>query len=445
MLFSSLAFFIFLPICFLLWRLTPKSKRLWLLILASLVFYGYWNYSYTLLPIFLTLIGFLTVTAYREYPKKKKLILFIGLTILILPLFYFKYANFIFARTVSDLDLPLGISFITFTLIAYIVDVARGEYKTPEGMKNLSAYILFFPQLIAGPILRPVELITQLKKKISWNDLYIILGLFIFCIGLLKKVMIADTLATFVDPVYLNPSLASFNDFIIAFYGFSAQIYFDFSGYTDMAIGVALIFGIKLPINFDSPYSSHSIQEFWRRWHMTLSRWFRDYVYIPLGGNRTGSSRTALNLVITMTLCGIWHGAGWNFIIWGFVHGLLVLFSRNSSPSKNKFRNILKISLTFHLVTILWVFFRADSLSHAFEIFGLFMNSVPQFNFYESLIFLLAVTTFFMTHHFDKYEVFVKLNQKLKTSYKILFIGLSLILCVLFSNGSSGEFIYFDF
>ena len=257
--------------------------------------------------------------------------------------------------------------------------------------------------------------------------------------------MIADTLATFVDPVYFDPSQASFNDFIIAFYGFSAQIYFDFSGYTDMAIGVALIFGIKLPINFNSPYSSHSVQEFWRRWHMTLSRWFRDYVYIPLGGNRAGSSRTALNLVITMTLCGIWHGAGWNFIVWGLVHGLLVLFSRNSSPSKSKFRNILKISITFHLVTILWVFFRADSLSHAFEIFGLFMNSVPQFNFYESLIFLLIATVFFITHHFDKYEVFVKLNRKLKTSYKILFIGLSLLLCVLFSNGSSGEFIYFDF
>ena len=356
MLFSSLVFFIFWPIAFIIWRLTPSSKSIWTLILVSLIFYGYWNYSYTFLPIFLTFIGFLTVLIIQKFPKNKKKITPTPITFLVTPLLYFKYSNFIFSRTISEYALPLGISFITFTLIAYIVDVVRGDYNHPEGMKNLSAYILFFPQLIAGPILRPHELIPQLKKPMLWKDLKIFLGLFIFSIGLLKKVMLADTLATFVDPVFLNPSDATFNQFLIAFYGFSAQIYFDFSGYTDMAIGIALVFGIKLPINFNSPYISYSIQEFWRRWHMTLSRWFRDYIYIPLGGNRSGYSRTAFNLIITMTLCGIWHGAGWNFILWGFVHGLLVLLTRNSTTPTNKINNFLKISLTFHLVTFLWIF-----------------------------------------------------------------------------------------
>lgn len=445
MLFSSLAFFIFWPISFLLWRLTPSSQRLWLIIFASLIFYGYWNYYYTFLPIFLTLIGFLTIRAVQNYPQKQKAIITIGLILLISPLLYFKYSNFIFSRIITEYDLPLGISFITFTLIAYIIDVIKGEYKNPEGMKNLSAYILFFPQLIAGPILRPKELLPQLKKSISWVDLNILLGVFIFCIGLFKKVIIADTLAIFVDPVYLSPSQASFNEFIFAFYGFSAQIYFDFSGYTDMAIGVALVFGINLPINFNSPYSSHSIQEFWRRWHMTLSRWFRDYVYIPLGGNRDGNFRTAINLIITMTLCGIWHGAGWNFLIWGFAHGLLVLFSRNSLPSHNNFKNLLKISFTFHLVTLLWVFFRANDFNHAFEIFNLFFNSSPVFNLFEIVIFISLLVMFFLTHKYDKFDYFLALEKRLKTPTKLLFIGVSFILCVLFTNGSSGEFIYFDF
>jgi alginate O-acetyltransferase complex protein AlgI len=449
MLFSSLVFFVFWPICFVVWFLAPESKRIWVLILGSLIFYGYWNYYYTLLPLLLTLLAFVIVRFGVQGKYNKKIFLFLGIFLLISPLIYFKYSNFIFATEVTDYELPLGISFITFTLIAYVIDVAKGEYKTKEGLKNLSAYILFFPQLIAGPILRPKNLLPQLKKYSLKQDLNFSLGILFFCIGLLKKIMIADTLSTLVDPVYLDPSSASLTEFLKAFYGFSAQIYFDFSGYTDMAIGIALVFGIRLPINFQSPYLAQSVRDFWRNWHMTLSQWFRDYIYIPLGGNHFGYVRTAFNLILTMTLCGIWHGSGWNFIVWGFVHGLLVSISRKPTDKIFFFHRTFRIFITFHVVSFLWVLFRADSLSHAINFYLLFLDSIFLNELSNSLVNILItfffIISFLLFHKYDSYKYIERLNAKLNLTQKICFFLLSIVLVVVFSSGSSGDFIYFDF
>jgi len=269
----------------------------------------------------------------------------LGVFLLLLPLIYFKYSDFItntfgikiFSNFVFKGEIPLAISFITFTAIASIIDVKNKIFdKQIIGFFSITEFILFFPQLIAGPILRLNELFPKLQSKIFFSKDNIKFGLILFLIGFSKKVFVADNIAEIIDPIFLNPNNFSSEYLFRSFLLFPLQIYFDFSGYIDMALGASIILGIELPINFNKPYLTYSLTEFWRNWHMTLSRWFKDYVYIPLGGSKSSKMKTYRNLIITMSIAGLWHGASLNFIVWGFLNGLILCIEKIFGFYKNK-------------------------------------------------------------------------------------------------------------
>jgi alginate O-acetyltransferase complex protein AlgI len=340
MLFNSGEFlFLFLPIVLLVFVYLARSgstdnQILWL-VLASIVFYGSWNPDFVILLVFSVGVNFLIGRRLATGKPSARAWLITGIAFNLLLLSYYKYVGFfvenlsafgLWLIPIPKIVLPLAISFFTFQQIAYLVDVARGECKEYNFLEY-TLFVTFFPQLIAGPIVHHREMMPQFeqlrRREELWPDCAV--GLTIIAIGMFKKVVLADSLAQYVDPVFetaTNGGPVNTMDAWIATIGFSLQIYFDFSGYSDMAIGSARLFGIRLPENFRSPYKSASIIEFWRRWHMTLSRFLRDYLYFSLGGNRHGSVRRYLNLMITMLLGGLWHGAAWTFVIWGGLHGM---------------------------------------------------------------------------------------------------------------------------
>lgn len=379
MLFNSAVYiFLFLPLAvlgyfFLQRKAKYKEAKLWL-VFASLFFYGYWNYHYIALLLISLLVNYLI--AYQAEGNRKLLVL--GVLFNLLLLFYFKYCDF-FIENVNQLTgsswnlvnvvLPLGISFITFQKIAYLVDSYKGKVKN-KGFVDFCLFATFFPQLIAGPIVHHAEVIPQFndpqRRYFSWNNAFI--GLVIFLIGLFKKVVIADFFYWLVMAGYdIKGSYSFFTAWALSIF-YTIQLYFDFSGYTDMAIGAALIMNIRLPQNFNSPYQATNIMDFWRRWHMTLSRWLRDYLYIPLGGNRGDHLRSALNLFLTFLIGGIWHGANWTFFLWGAMHGLCVIFFRIWRMFRIEMPSFLAKFITFIAVNILWVFFRSDSIDKAFSV-----------------------------------------------------------------------------
>ena len=371
--------------------MTEASKAF--LVLSSLFFYSWWNIAY--LPIILVSMLFnyvvgVSLSKEGEHTKvSKKGLLTIGILINIALLGYFKYAdffieniNFTFNENIPllHLALPLAISFFTFQQIAYLVDSYRGETKEYDFL-NYANFVTFFPQLIAGPIVHHAEMMPQFSKtknKIK-NYNHIALGLFIFSIGLFKKVVIADSFAVWATTGFDIATTLNFYEAWATSLSYTFQLYFDFSGYTDMAIGAALLFNIKLPINFNSPYKATSIQDFWRRWHITLSRFLKDYIYIPLGGNRKGNFQTYTNLMATFILGGIWHGAGWTFIFWGFLHGFALVVQRAWNQLGFKMNTLIAWFITFNFVNIAWVFFRAKEWNDAIKILsGMF--TINQFS-----------------------------------------------------------------
>jgi len=394
MLFNSYEFiFLFLPIVifgfFSVARHSHRLAALWLAA-ASLFFYGWWNPQYVLLLLasitFNYSMGYVighrrTKTAENPSP----ILIGLAITANLLLLGYFKYTNFFIETTNGILDtnfslfqiiLPLGISFYTFTQIAFLVDVHRGIVRE----YNFIHYILFvtyFPHLIAGPVLHHKQMMPQFASTStyhpSWRNATI--GISYFTIGLAKKVLIADSLAEFSSPIFAvangGDTVLFFSSWIAAL-AFSFQLYFDFSGYSDMAIGLSKIFGIDLPINFNSPYRSQNIIEFWRRWHMTLSQFLKDYLYIPMGGNRYGNTRRYLNLMATMLLGGLWHGANWTFVAWGGLHGAYLMINhawqRICPCTSSRTGKALSVGLTFLATVVAWVFFRADNFSAAISI-----------------------------------------------------------------------------
>jgi alginate O-acetyltransferase complex protein AlgI len=381
-----------------------------------------------------------------------------------MPLMFYKYADFFYlsimgplfswTEPIVDLPLPLGISFVTFTLIAYAVDVYKGRFPVERSYKTLSAYILFFPQLIAGPILKPGELIPQLKDPEPARNGSFTYGAIIFTLGLVKKLIFADSIAVVVDSVYsAAPNSMHITDYIIAIYGFPMQIYCDFSGYTDMALGLGYILGIALPNNFSRPYTASSLVEFWRRWHITLSFWLRDYLYIPLGGNRKGIPKELRNIMITMTLGGLWHGASWTFVVWGALHGLGILafhLTRNKSWSRplTKIPKWVGTLFTFHFVALLWIFFRAPDFSTVSNVLsGPFNGSLSDMSsFISNNGFILFILSFFyLTHILDDHAHFYYLIHKVPKSLAWVFIVFMFVLAVALSGGNSAAFIYFDF
>jgi len=315
---------------------------------------------------------------FKRIRVHKKSVLAIGVITNLALLGYFKYSDFLienfdllFGASVPlmHLALPLAISFFTFQQIAYLVDSYRGETGEYDFL-NYALFVTFFPQLIAGPIVHHAEMMPQFASR--WNAIknyrHIATGLFIFSLGLFKKVVIADTFAKWANAGFDTAAVLNFFEAWATSLSYTFQLYFDFSGYTDMAIGAALLFNIKLPFNFNSPYKALDIQDFWRRWHMTLSRFLRDYIYIPLGGNRKGSVRTYANLLITFVLGGIWHGAGWTFVLWGLLHGIALVLHRFWKIAGFSMPRILAWLITFLFINFTWVFFRATEWSDAVKV-----------------------------------------------------------------------------
>jgi len=354
------------------------------LVFASLFFYSWWNISY--LPIILSSLLFNYVIGntlnenFKIIKVSKKLLLTFGIVINIALLGYFKYTDFLIENVNLVLDtsvpllhlaLPLAISFFTFQQIAYLVDSYRGETAEYDFL-NYALFVTFFPQLIAGPIVHHSEMMPQFASR--WNLVKnyknIALGLFIFSIGLFKKVVIADSFAVWATSGFDKAVTLDLLEAWATSLSYTFQLYFDFSGYTDMAIGVALLFNIKLPINFNSPYKALDIQDFWRRWHITLSRFLKDYIYIPLGGNRKGSLRTYTNLLSTFIIGGIWHGAGWTFVFWGFLHGMALVIHRFWKSLGLTMPKIVAWFITFNFINIAWVFFRAKEWNDAVKVLG---------------------------------------------------------------------------
>jgi alginate O-acetyltransferase complex protein AlgI len=389
MLFNSAQFiFVFLPtvlaVFFLLGRLREHLLALMWLAAASLFFYG-WDDPYRLLPLILFSIVFNFFIGRMLLASRSRIVLTIGICGDLLLLGYFKYAGFLL-ETFSDLtsiavpkpniDLPIGISFFTFTQIAFLVDAYRGEAREYEPF-HYTLFVSFFPHLIAGPIYHHKEIMPQFQQQenFRFHISNLGLGLTWFALGLAKKVLFADVLAQYATPIFDAAAAGKqvgLLDGWIAVSGFSLQLYYDFSGYSDMAIGLALMIGMRFPLNFNSPYKAQSLIDFWRRWHMTLSRFLRDYLYIPLGGNRKGPRRRYVNLSITMLLGGLWHGAAWTFVIWGAIHGcgLVVNHAWNKIAGAYRLRlpNPIAWVLTLVFVMLAWVPFRADNFSAAFTI-----------------------------------------------------------------------------
>ncbi|MYN03959.1 MBOAT family protein [Pseudoduganella sp. DS3] len=366
MLFNSFAFiFLFLPLALAGYQLLRRHGVMWLAI-CSLFFYAWWDWRF--LPLLLISIC-LNFTAGRAMCRQggmlRRLVFYGALAINLGLLVWFKYAAFLFGID-PGLPLPIGISFFTFTQIAFLVDCWHGKAHEP----HFGPYVLFvsyFPHLVAGPVLHHAQMMPQFRNGQGLRAEDLAAGLTIFAIGLAKKVLIADNLAPLANPVFSAGAAPRLLDAWIGTMAYSMQLYFDFSGYSDMAIGLSLLFGVRLPENFNSPYQARNIADFWRRWHMTLSRFLRDYLYIPLGGNRHGPWARHRNLMLTMVLGGAWHGAGWTFLVWGGLHGLFLVVHQQFSAGAARWWDR---PLTFLAVLLAWVPFRAPDMAAALEIWA---------------------------------------------------------------------------
>lgn len=463
MIFSTLEYFIFFFVYFSLYKLLQPKYSIYLIILGSLFFYGWWNPILIWVPAVLCTIAYIGafwVNASNE--KNKRLRISFTVISLLFPLLIFKYIDFfyndmfaeIFSLTKKDLQLvlPLGISFITFTMISYVVDVYRKDFPLEKNYLQLVGYTLFFPQLIAGPILRPAQLIPQLIRSSVKKNPVLSLGLFIFTIGLVKKVIFADGISPYVNVVFNDPTGHGIVEYWIAIFGFALQIYCDFSGYTDMAIGSAMMLGVRLPLNFNRPYAAISLRDFWLRWHITLSRWLRDYLYIPLGGNRTSKPQHILNIFITMVLGGLWHGSNWTFLIWGALHGFgiainhSVHYFQTSSYLVKKVPTFFWRLITIGFVIFAWIFFRADNIHDAFVIIDGAISATYVFESLIANIFPLSLLFIFLfTHYFDSQARIRLAFKKTEKKFIYLFIVMLWIIVIASATGSSQEFIYFDF
>lgn len=396
MLFNSIEFLIFFPAVFALYYMAPHKRRWFVLLVASYFFYGSWNPAYLILIAFSTLVDYFMGMKMGEKKEKidRRPYLYISLLMNLGLLFSFKYLGFFtnslngllgFAGSdalfpVYSLLLPVGISFYTFQTLSYSIDVYNGELKPTKHLGRFALFVSFFPQLVAGPIERSTNLLPQFSCKIDFDYRRAVDGLALMLWGFFKKIVVADRLAALVNTVYNDPTSFGGLALIVATVFFAFQIYTDFSGYSDIAIGAAMILGFDLMQNFRRPYHSRSVSEFWRRWHISLSSWFRDYVYIPLGGSRTVKWRWYYNLFITFLVSGLWHGANWTFVVWGALHGSYLILSIVSEKYRDKLKEYLgikqgfaldsaiKLLFTFVLVNFAWIFFRANSIGDALYI-----------------------------------------------------------------------------
>ena len=481
MLFNSLEFIAFLLIVVIFYYILPHVFRGWLLIIASFIFYASWNLKYIVL-ILTTIITAYSAGVFlnriqsqtsRKYCVALILIVNFGL------LAIFKYFNFFIDSSIQLLKiagfdplisgvnflLPVGISFYTFQAVGYVLDVYRDRNKYAPSIKDFALYISFFPQLVAGPIERSWRLLPQFRKKVEFDLEKIKFGSLLILWGFFKKLVIADRLALYTDSVFASPGEFAGAQLALGTYLFAFQIYCDFSGYTNIAIGTARILGINLMMNFDRPYFAKSIQDFWRRWHISLSTWFRDYLYIPLGGSKHGRNKTLRNVLIVFLICGLWHGANWTFVVWGGLHGVLLVTQRIWTGQTlwpqfaRKVSNVsmldpLKIFLTFNLICFTWIFFRAQSLSDAFLVIRriLFNFQYPEnlfyktgMNIYEFNIGVTAILILITIEFISKgmrFDVFTARGGSLQTWTTSYFLFFAVLIFGVFNLN---EFIYFQF
>ena len=381
--FTSLEYWIFLPIVFGAYYICPKRRRWICLLTASCVFYGFAGIQYVLLLVYVTLAAFLAARSLEKTDHIGRWWMAASVCAVILPLIVFKYTGFLTenlnillramksARSLSTMKIiqPLGISFYSFAALGYVIDVAKKKYPAFQNPIHLAAGLSFFPCLVSGPIERQNKLVPQILEGHDFDYAEASYGLKQIAWGLFQKKVLADNLAVYADAVYADVHAWFGAPLLAASLFYTMMIYCDFAGYSDIAIGTARLFGIRLTKNFDSPYFSESFSEFWRRWHISLSGWLRDYVYIPLGGNRRGTGRKHFNILCTMLLSGIWHGASWTFVAWGGLHGLAQVAESsaglNRKNSKNRLIKIIRIVIVFSVCSTLWVFFRAPGFEEA--------------------------------------------------------------------------------
>ena len=483
MLFNSLAFiFLFLPLSIILYYFLVRNRlilgaKLWL-VASSLFFYSYWNIIY--LPLILISMSFNFVLGATlsewglrklEEEKRRALLLF-GISANVLALAYFKYADFLIdnINAVANLEfkhlnivLPLAISFFTFQQIAYLVDSYKGLTKEYDILTYM-LFITFFPQLIAGPIVAHYEMMPQftITKNLSVNYKNMFKGFVIFLIGLFKKIVIADTFAYYATLGFDKIDSITIIGGWFTSLSYTAQIYFDFSGYCDMAIGSALFFNIKLPVNFNSPYKALNIQDFWKRWHITLSRFLRDYIYIPLGGNRKGEFKSYFNVFVVFLIGGLWHGAAWTFVIWGCLHGVANIIYRLWKKCNIHMNKIFAWFLTFNFINMTWIFFRANSFDDAKKVlFAMFdissMQNLPAFKSryylqgfgcHSNMIFCLLIIIVLCTILPNSVKIIEKIKVYTKKQSTIWGICLGLFFLALIGKLiiiPYSEFIYFNF
>lgn len=488
MLFNSIQFIFFLPIVAAIYFIIPFKRRWFWLLVSSYFFYMCWNPEYAILIFISTVITYFSGIGIEKISnsnkiknkiKNKKLCVYISFISNLSILIFFKYYNFIgenlgllFSNftdknsfTPLDILLPVGISFYTFQALSYTMDIYRGNLKAEHHFGRYALFVSFFPQLVAGPIERSTNLLPQFRKKINFNFKKLWDGVFIILCGLFKKVVIADRLAVVVNTIYDDPTKYSGYPLIIATIFFTFQIYCDFSAYSDIAIGSAKIMGFDLMKNFDRPYFSKSISEFWRKWHISLSTWFRDYLYFPLGGNRTSKFKRYRNILIVFITSGIWHGASWNFMIWGALHGISLTLELILKPFKEFTIKILKIktesygfklfqiSFTFFLVSFAWIFFRANTLPDAIYIsknifvinsFEIINTGLTTFDFTLSkyLILFLILIQFIQRNTNLKEKLF---NENLLVRWLFFLILIIAIIFWGYYPTEPSQFIYFQF
>jgi D-alanyl-lipoteichoic acid acyltransferase DltB (MBOAT superfamily) len=476
MLFNSFIFFIFLGAVLPLYYFLPRKAKNPLLLIASYIFYGYWDYRFVGLLILSTLVDFFVGKALFKatVQKYRKQLLIISMLVNLSILGFFKYFGFFvdsFAHIVSafggNLDylhlniiLPVGISFYTFQTMSYTIDIYRKKIDATDNFIDFAVFVAFFPQLVAGPIERAKNLLPQIHKTPLPSKSQVEKGLVLIVTGLFKKVMIGDTIGRFVDHVFAQPNLYHSPELLIALLLFSIQIYADFSGYSSIARGTAKLLGIELMKNFEQPYLSRNITEFWHRWHISLSTWLKDYLYISLGGNRIGIKRTYINLMITMLLGGLWHGASWNFVIWGGLHGVFLAFHKYMLKGKKiddriqykGVKDLLKqgffILSTYILILFTWLFFRATD----FETVSIFITKMVVWEPSEftgqlviiALVYYLIVFIYDVAEYYTQRHTFLLTIKSKAFVYGILaamfFVTMAFLL-----QSEPLPFVYFQF
>jgi len=476
--FNSIDFAIFLPVIFVLyWFVVNKNLKLQnaLIVGASYLFYGWWDWRFLSLILFSTVIDYLVGRGLRtqENQSKRKLLLLTSILVNLGFLGFFKYYNFFLDNFVSafsffgteisasslDIILPVGISFYTFQTLSYSIDVYRRKLEPTKDFISFAAFVSFFPQLVAGPIERATHLLPQFYKKRTFNYGQAVDGLKQILWGLFKKIVIADNCAEYASQIFNSPGDYSGSTLVLGAVFFTFQIYGDFSGYSDIAIGTSRLFGFDLMRNFNFPYFSRDIAEFWRRWHISLSTWFRDYLYIPLGGSRGGNWKKIRNVFAIFLVSGFWHGANWTFIAWGALNAIYILplvLTKNNrknleSVAKNRilptFREFFMILLTFGLTVFAWIFFKAKDMSHAADyISGIFNSSIISTPEVFPVITIALVFIFVVIEWFGREGQYgiAQIGARWKWPFRFA-MYYAIILAIFWFGGKEQEFIYFQF